>query len=404
VEIWKTAWRNVWRSRRRTLVTVSAMSFALWAMMVYSGFLSWYLRDMEATILDLEVGDVQVHALEYRDDPSLHSRIPDAEALLEELRVAGYRAAARLRAYGMAAADESSAGVAFFGVDVESDAEVSLVHQHVKRGGWLDPAQPHGVVLGNKLARMLGVDLGEEIVVISQGTDGAMAADLYTVRGTLQSIGASVDRSGIFMTAEAFRELFVLPTGVHQIVVRRPAETELDVAAEVVRAAASGLDVRTWRDLMPTLASLLDSARGAMVMMILIVYLAIAILILNAMLMAVFERIRELGVLKALGVGPGGILGLMFAEALIVTSISIAVGVAIGAPTLYYLATVGIEITALTGMSVMGIAMSPVWHADMSAATFATPIAALLGIVAVAVIYPAFKAAWIDPVKAIHHH
>jgi ABC-type lipoprotein release transport system permease subunit len=403
VEIWKTAWRNVWRSRRRTLVTVSAMSFGLWTMILYSGLMSWYLRDMEARILDLEVGDLQVHAPDYRDDPSLHTHIDDAEALLAELRSAGYRATARLLAYGMAAAEESSAGVAFLGVDVARDAEVSLVHEHLLSGSWLDPADPHGVVLGRRLARMLAVDLGGEIVVLSQGTDGAMAADLYRLRGVLESIGAAVDRGGVFMTAEAFRELFILPSGVHQIVVRRPAGTELDVAAEAVRAAAAGLDVRTWRDLLPTIASLLDSARTALVMMIVIVYIAIAVLILNAMLMSVFERIRELGVLKALGVGPGGILGLMFAEALIVTAISILVGVTLGAPTLYYLATEGVELTSLTGISVMGVAMSPVWHADMSAATFGIPIGVLVLIVAIAVTYPALKAAFIDPVEAIHH-
>jgi len=403
VEIWKTAWRNVWRSRRRTLVTVSAMGFALWMMILYTGLMNWYLHDMEATILDLEVGDVQIHAADYRDDPSLHARIDDAESLLTELRGAGYRASSRLLAYGMAAAGETSAGVAFFGVDVARDAEVSLVHEHLLDGSWLDPSDAHGVVLGRRLARMLAADLGAEIVVISQGSDGAMAADLYRVRGVLESIGAAVDRGGVFMTAEAFRELFVLPVGVHQIVVRRPEGSELDVAAEAVRAAAAGLDVRTWRDLMPTLASLLDSARGALVMMIVIVYVAIAVLILNAMLMSVFERIRELGVLKALGVGPGGILGLMFAEALIVTAIAIAVGVALGAPTLYYMATEGIELTSLTGMSIMGVAMSTVWHADMRASTFAIPIAVLVGIVGLAVIYPALKAAMIDPVRAIHH-
>jgi ABC-type lipoprotein release transport system permease subunit len=380
------------------------MSFALWTMILYTGFMSWYLKDVEARILDLEVGDLQIHAPDYRDDPSLHTHIDDAEALLAELRAAGYRATSRLLAYGMAAAEDSSAGVAFFGVDVARDAEVSLVHEHLLEGSWLDPTDSHGVVLGRRLARMLGVELGAEIVVLSQGADGAMAADLYDVRGVLKSIGAAVDRGGIFMTAAAFRELFVLPSGVHQIVVRRPEGTELDVAAEAVRAAAAGLDVRTWRDLMPTLASFFDSARGALVMMIVIVYIAIAVLMLNAMLMAVFERIRELGVLKALGVGPGGILGMMFAEALIVTVISILIGVSLGMPTLYYLATEGIELTSLAGISVMGVAMSPVWHADMSAATFGLPIAVLVLIVALAVSYPALKAAFLDPVEAIHHH
>jgi ABC-type lipoprotein release transport system permease subunit len=404
VEIWKTAWRNVWRNRRRTLVTVSAMSFALWVMIVYSGLVAGYLRDMERSILDLEVGDLQVYASDYLDDPSLYTRIDDPETLLGPLRESGYRATSRLLAWGMAAGEESSAGVSFRGVDVARDAEVSRVHEHVLEGSWLDPADPHGVVLGRRLTRMLAVRPGSEIVVLSQGADGAMAADLYSVRGVLESIGDATDRAGIFMTAEAFRALFVVPTGAHQIVVRRPEGTELDVAAAAVRTFAAGLDVRTWRDLMPTLASLLDSARSAMLAMFFIVYLAIAILILNAMLMAVFERIHELGVLKALGVGPAGILGLMLAEALIVTALAVAVGVALGVPTLQYLAIYGIELTSVAGMSIMGIAMDPVWRAELSVAAVAAPLGALVAIVALAVAYPSLKAAFIDPVEAIHHH
>ncbi|MBW2395756.1 MAG: FtsX-like permease family protein [Deltaproteobacteria bacterium] len=151
------------------------------------------------------------------------------------------------------------------------------------------------------------------------------------------------------------------------------------------------------------MASLLDSAKGAMLAMFFIVYLAIAVLILNSMLMAVFERIRELGVLKALGVGPAGILGLMLAEAGIVTAISVAVGLALGLPTLLYLAIYGIELTSVAGLSIMGMAMDPHWRAEMSVGVVAAPVGALVAIVSVAVLYPALKAAWIDPVRAIYH-
>jgi ABC-type lipoprotein release transport system permease subunit len=304
----------------------------------------------------------------------------------------------------MAAAGESSAGVSFRGVDVERDARVSLVHQQVARGSWLDPEDPKGVVLGRRLARMLGVEPGSELVVLTQGADGAMAYDLYTVRGVLLGIGDATDRTAIFMTAGAFRELLVVPDGVHQIIVRRPAEVDLPSAADRVHQLARELDVQTWRQLLPTISSMLDSARGVMIAMFFIVYVVIGILILNAMLMAVFERIREFGVLKALGVGPLDVLRLILLESAIQTGIAILVGVGLAVPGILYLSRVGIDLGRLGGITIMGIAWDPVWRAAVSVGIFTGPILVLILIVAVAVLYPALKAALIHPVEAMRHH
>jgi len=398
------AWRNVWRNRRRTLVTIGAMSFALFVMILYAGLMEGYLRSMERNVLDLEVGDVQVFADGYRDNPSIYTRIEHPEALLAPLDAAGFPASARLLAHGMAAAGESSAGVSFRGVDVERDARVSLVHQQVDRGSWLDPEHPEGVVLGRRLARTLGVEPGSELVVLTQGADGAMAYDLYTVRGVLRGIGDATDRAGVFMTAGAFRELLVVPDGVHQIIVRRPAATDLLSTADRVQSLASELDVKTWRQLLPTISSMLDSARGVMIAMFFIVYIAIGMLILNAMLMAVFERIREFGVLKALGVGPFEVLGMILAESAIQTGIAILVGVAFAVPGIWYLSSTGIDLAQLGGVTILGIAWDPIWRAAVRVGTFVEPILVLVSIVAVAVLYPALKAALIRPVDAMRHH
>lgn len=403
MDVWKTAWRNVLRSRRRTTVTVLAMSFALWVMILYSGLLAGYLRDMESNVLDLELGEIQIFSPEYRDDPSLYSIIEHPEELADHLRADGYRASVRLLAFGLAAGEASSAGVSLRGIDAARDAEVSRIDEHVREGAWLDPAEPQGVVIGRRLAHTLELGLGDEIVFLSQDAEGSTAAGLYEVRGVLRSVGDATDRAGIFMNEAAFRELFALPDGAHQIVVRLPPEVELADAEIAVKALAPELDVRTWRSLVPTLASLLDSARGAMVAMFFVVYLAIAILILNSMLMAVFERIRELGVLKAIGFGPFAILSLMVSEAAIVTAISVAAGIALGIPTLLYLENVGIELTGLDGMTLMGMAMDTRWRAEASLEVLVGPVLALLVIVALAVAYPAIKAAMIDPVRAIQH-
>jgi ABC-type lipoprotein release transport system permease subunit len=373
-------------------------------MILYAGMMEGYLLGMERGILDLEVGDVQIFAGDYRENPSLYTRIDEPESVLAPLVERGYAASGRLLAFGLAAAGESSAGVAFRGIDVERDATVSSIGDEVALGAWLDPEDPKGAVLGRRLARILGVSLGDEIVVISQGADGSMAYDLFDVRGVLRGIAEGTDRAGIFLNETALREMLEVPTGVHQIIVRRPEELELAQAASQIAGVADGLDVQTWRQLLPTVASLLESSRGVMILMYVIMYVAIGMLILNAMLMAVFERIRELGVLKALGVGPLGVLRMILIESAVQTGIAVGLGTVVAVPCILYLEATGLDMQSLAGLSIMGIAMDPVWRAAITPQTFTTPIGILIVIVLLAVLYPAAKAAAIQPVEAMRHH
>ncbi len=346
---------------------------------------------------------MQMHAEDYRDNPSIYTRIEKPGALLTQFDALRYPASGRLLGGGLVAAGESSAGASIRGVDIQRDAKVSEIYRHVAQGTWLDPADPQGVVVGRRLARTLGIKPGDELVVLSQATDGSLANDLFTLRGVLEGVSDGTDRGGVFMTAEAFRAFFVLPEGVHQIIVRRPPHLELTATVRTVRDLAPDLDVRTWRELMPTLASLLDSARGVIQIVFFIVYIAIAILILNAMLMAVFERIREFGVLKALGVEPGRVLTLILVESGLQTGFAILVGLTLSVPGLWYLTEVGIDTGRLGGVSMMGIAFTSIWYAVVTPTTFMGPVLTLVFIVFIAVLYPAFKAARISPVEAMRH-
>ncbi len=397
------AWRNLWRYRRRTLVTVAAMTLALLVMVLYTSLVEGYLRDLERNIVDIELGDIQIFAQGYQDNPSLYNVIPDPDRLLVQLSDSGFRASARLVGRGLGAAGESSAGVVLKGIDVERDAQVSQILAHVEAGTWLDPADPSGVVVGNRLAHTLGVEPGDELVLLGQAADGSIANDLTTVRGILRSISDESDRAGVFMTAEAFRTFFVLADGTHQIIVRRPADRDLTAAVAEVRAVATGLDVQSWRDLVPILASMLDSARALIQIVFLVVYIVVVILIMNAMLMAVFERIRELGVLKALGVSPSRIFALMVAEGGFQTGIAIVVALALSIPGLIYLADHGLDLSRLGGMSFSGIAMDPVWRGVVTPMTIIAPVLTLVLIVSLAVTYPALKAARISPADAMRH-
>jgi len=398
------AWRNLWRNTRRTAVTVAAMAFALWIMLLYSALVEGYLQGMEGDVLDFEVGEIQVFAEGYRDNPSIWDGIEDADQAVRSLEDAGYRVAPRLSAGGLGAVGDFSSGVNLRGIDVERDGSVLRVHERILDGAWLDTSDPQGVVLGRRLARTLAADVGDELLVLSQATDGSTANALYTVRGVLGPVGEGTDRAGVFMTTAAFRELLVIPEGgVHQLIVRTPQGVDVIDAADELDALLVGMEVLTWRQLMPTVATMLDSSRGVIYIVFFIIYIAIGILILNAMLMAVFERIREFGVMKAIGVGPGTVMALILTETAIQTAIAMVAGLTLAVPTGWYLATEGLTLVGMSGLSVAGLVMPPVWLAVFTPGTILGPLVVMLAIVSVAVIYPAAKASLIQPVVAMRH-
>ena len=404
MNIFSMAWRNVWRNTRRSLVTIAAMTLALWVEVLYSGLVTGYLQGLEDDILDLEVGDLQIFAGDYVDKPSMYTRIKNPDSLLRQLDQVGYPASARLLGGGLAAADEFSAGIALRGVDVVRDGRVSLIGEKVAEGSWLDPADLHGVVVGRRLAKTLDVGPGDELIILSQAADGSLANDVYTVRGVLMGVADATDRTAIFMNAQAFRELMVFPRGAHQVVVRRPEDIELETAAATVLGLSGDLDVKTWKQLMPVAASMLESTQGLILVVFFIVYIAVGILILNAMLMAVFERIREFGVLKALGAGPLHVVSLILVESAIQAGVAIGAGVTLALPGMWYLSHVGINVGKLGGMSAMGLAMRPVWYGVYNLDTLKGPLAMLIVIVLLAALYPALKAAVIRPVEAMRYH
>ena len=406
--ILKMAWRNVWRNYRRSSITIAAMALALFVELLYAGMVGGLVYGMEDDATAYELGDVQIFARGYPERPSIYETVPDADRLMRALEAAGYRATARLYGGGLAAAEDLSAGVAFVGIDPARDAATMDLDDALAEGAWLDADDPKGVVIGRGLSRTLGVGLGDEIVVLSQAADGGIANDLFKVRGILFAVAGGLDRGAILMPEATFRELMAFPEGVHRVFVRKPRERSLVQAAEQVAAITTAtlgdqVEVRSWKQINPWLSQYIDSAQAVVVVVYLIVYLAVGILILNAMLMAVFERIRELGVLKAIGFTPAQVLSMMLLEGLIQAVVATAIGVLLALPAMAYLQVYGIDVGVLGGMQLAGLTMPSVWKGHYTLATTQVPVIALFGVVLAAIVYPAARAAWIEPVQAMRH-
>jgi len=403
MNVFTMGWRNVWRNKRRSWVAIAAMTLALWVLLLYSCIIPGYFKSMEISVTQLEVGDVQIHAPGYLNKPSMYTAIDDSVAVLTALDQAGIAASPQLLGGGLAASGEFSAGVSLRGLDVERDYKVSRLNETVGSGEWLDPADLKGVVIGKRLAKNLSAKPGSELIVVSQGIDGSMANELYTVRGVLKAVGENTDRAAVFMNAAAFRELMVIPTGAHRIVLRR-GDRELNELLTEVRGLAPELDAQTWKELMPMIAQMVEMGSVAAYIVSFIIYLAVGILILNAMLTAVFERIREFGVLKAIGAGPLKILSLILVEGAVQAGAASVLGMVLALPGMWYLTVNGLNMGALGGMDAAGVAMADIWYGEVTPQVFAGPLIVLWVMTMGAVVYPALKAALINPVSAMRHH
>ena len=403
--IFTIAWRSVVRNRRRTVVTTGAMSLAGLIMIFYVSLLDGYIVAMKRNALTLDLGEIQIHATGYRTDPDLFTRIDDHQSIIDAIVQDKLHASPRLFGFALAAAKDTSAGVQLRGVDVAREKTVTRIHERVDQGQWLDPSDPTGAVIGRKLARSLGVSVGAELVILGQGADGSMANELLKVRGVLQTVSEIIDRSGVFIPEATFRELMVVPDGAHEIAIISPTPLEdLDAAVARVARHAEGHDTASWRDLQPVIARMLDMSKGSVMFLLLVCYAAVAVVVLNATLMSVFERMREFGIMKAVGVSPWQIAGIVLVEAALQCTLAALVAVAGGVPLALYYQRHGIDLTSLLDSgSFAGVAIDPIWYTSVTPEAVLTPVIMLFVVMGFAVIYPGIKAAVLQPLDAMRH-
>lgn len=399
------ATRNVYRNGHRSLVTSLAMAFACAMMIVFAALMDGFVAGSERNIVAMNTGDIQIHQPGYRDDPDIYNSIPDSNNLARQIRQSGFNVSERQFAFGLMASDHSSSGVQLRGIDLKFEHSVTQIHQHLMQGKWLQQTDPNGVIIGKKLARLLDVELGDELVFVGQTADGYMANDTFHVRGILKSVSAGIDNAGVIMSNHMLRELIALPANAHELIVMRSNGNDLLQSTQTIQTLAGELEVLNWPQLLPVIHRFLETAHIQTLIMMVFTYIAVASVVLNAMLMSVFERIHEFGIMKAMGVRPWQLVRLIYAEMMIQTALASLLGLLAGGTLSWYLQYKGIDMSALANdISFAGIALDPVWYALLTPNSLIMPVLFLFVIAAVAVIYPAAKVAVIQPVDAIHHH
>lgn len=396
-------WRNLWRNTRRTCITLAAVCLSTAILMASYGLMDGLMQHAVSNATNLVVGEVQVHAQGYRADHSIYKALNEPDLILQAAKQKNVAAAPRRYGYGLVAVGTKSAGARFWGVEPASERTTFDLAQHLQEGRFLSETTQRGVVLGQKLARSLQAQIGSEIVVVVQAADGSLGNDLYTVTGILKAAGDSIDRNAALIHAADFVELFVSGDRIHEVAFNSRGMVSPEGLTALLSIAAPEEEIKSWRQLMPEVSDMVNLFDAFIWIFGLIFLLAAGMGVMNTMLMATYERIREFGILKALGATPWGIIRDVAAEALMLAALGTILGTILGLAGSYYLQEVGLDLSIFAGTySVGGVAFDPIWRATISPKMVFIPVVLMLIIGLLASLYPAALAARLDPVKAIH--
>ena len=395
------AWRNLWRNRRRTGLSMGAIGFAVallvFAMAQQAGNYA-IMIDNATGLLD---GHLQIQRRGYRDDPRIEDVIEGAAHRVEALRsVPGVAAATpRIAAFVLLSNRDRSFGAQLLGVAPSGERELSSLPDMITEGRYLNGGAE--AVAGAMLARNLGAAVGDELVILGSTESGSVAALVVTLVGTFSSGIAELDRGLIEVPLESIADAFELNDAVHTIVVRATSVQQAHAVATTLRRQLGADEIALeWNELIPGLEQAIDLDRAFGEILFATVAVIVTISIFNAFVMTIFERTREFGTLLAIGMRPRTLIAMLQIEAGCLSILGCAVGLAIGIALVLWLERVGIALGD-AGELMRAFHMADRMYPTLNGTVVSKPVVLMILCTQFAGLLPALRVRRILPMEAL---
>jgi ABC-type lipoprotein release transport system permease subunit len=410
----RMAWRNLWRNRRRTLITLASIAFGVLLAVTMLGISNYKYYEMIAQSTRMGLGHVSVLPKGYQEAPSFKLRLRGTAALrgLALGRPGVTAVLPRVEGPALFATAARNVGGVFFALDpaLERPQDNSFL-ESINAGALFKDRDASTAVVGAGLATKLKLGLGRKMVVTVSDVHGQMSSILVRVCGTFQTGVEEVDGGGILLPLGTAQKLLGYgPDEATALAVVLADERDSEATAVGLGAAIRQPDVEVlpWKDALPQVWGLIQVDKVGRHLILLVLSLMIAMGVLNTSLMSVIERRREFGVMLALGLSPWDLIRLVLTEALLTGLVGLSAGGVVSAPWIWYLQAHGIDLRAMVkgngnGVEVNGAMLKPIFHAIYYPETVALIVGTALGLVLAAGIYPAWKAGSVPPVEAIRN-
>lgn len=401
------AWRNMWRNWRRTAIALVAIVLGLMLLLIFDGMIKGSDQAIFGNAIRLYGGNLQVHTLGFRTRANRLPLIPltNADAVIQVVAEQStvVTVTKRISTGGIASNHGNSVPVVITAIDPTIEAPLSLQAENITQGRFLTADDQDAIVIGKGMADRLQVAVGDRVNVLGRRKNESMRQHTMTVIGIYNLNMPDVEKSMLFMRLADAQTLYNLRDQATEAVIFLQAVGTENALMNTLQVLLPNYEVDTWQSLRPEIRQALDTKLAFTSFIGLIVLFIASIGILNLMMMAVFERTREMGVLAALGMKGGQIMGLFLLEGALIGLVGAVIGCLLGTLLVWSIAQVGIDISSASGMGEVMALLGNRLYPSITLFDVISRGVLVIVIAALASLYPAWQAARKEPATALHH-
>lgn len=403
----KLAWRNVWRQRRRTFLIAVGMGVVMALLVFYDGIIGGFEQAIYGNAIQLLGGNVQVHAPGYNEKagrkPLLALENPDAVVQAAESHPEVVIASKRIVTGGLVTNREGAFAVSIIGVEVEKESKITPVAETIMQGRYLNVNDGDLIVIGQGLATAMEVEVGDRITMVGNSTHEQTRQRTMTIVGIYDVGVPSVEKNTIYVSLGEAQQLFGLDGEVTEVVVSLKQIGQEASVVSAINRSVPGYEVESWETSIPELKETLEMKTGVMGVFGVFMLGIAAIGILNLLMMAVFERTREIGIIGALGLKPREITLLFLLEGILIGVMGAVLGAILGTMINGILGVVGLDYSQFADLTEYTALISSNIYPQLVPMKVLQHAITVAAIAALAALYPALEASRREPAEALHY-
>lgn len=401
--LFQISWRNIWRNKSRSLVVINSIIIGVWAGIFILSF-SWglYKNNINESVYK-QLSHIQIHHSRFQEENDARFTISNTDEVIKKFqsddRIASV--SSRVISTGMITSPTTASGVKIYGINPTSEITQIELNRSVKEGHYFNSGKDNEILIGEKLTRKLKIKLKSKVVLTFTNVNSEIVSGAFRVGGIYRTKNSSLDETNVYVKQDHLRELLELkPMESNEIAILIKDEEHLDAIKSFSETVVPKVKIEDWKELSPELGMIIESFNLYTYIISGIILLALTFGIINTMLMSVLERIRELGMLMAIGLNKLKIFLMIMLETFYLTIIGCPIGLLVGWLTVTVLGKTGINISMFSeGLASYGF--SSIIYPALDQVKYVIIVMMCLLTAIISAIYPAYKALQLNPSEAI---